>query len=188
MNKKIIAGVDEVGRGPLAGPVCAAVVVLAEPIEGLTDSKLLSEKKREHYYDLIMEQAVSAGIAFASVNEIDEINILQASLLAMQRACAQLTVKPDEVWVDGKHAPWLDYPTYTMIEGDKHMPEISAASIIAKVNRDRLMKKLAQEYPGYELERNKGYGTRAHLEGLKALGPTPIHRRSFAPVKALIEV
>lgn len=183
-KNKIIAGVDEVGRGPLAGPVCAAVVVLGQPIEGLTDSKKLSPKKRDEYYELIMDSAQSAGIGFASVEEIDSINILQASLLAMQRAVAQLTVKPDEVWVDGKHAPLLDYPCFTMIEGDKYIPEISAASIIAKVNRDRLMEKLAEAYPGYGLEQNKGYGTKQHLQGLKDLGPSPIHRRSFAPVKA----
>ena len=185
----VIAGVDEAGRGPLAGPVVAAAVILhpAYSIADLTDSKLLSEKKREKLFDEIVAHAMSYGIGFASVAEIDEMNILQASLLAMRRAVAQLIVEPAEIWVDGNQDPKCTYPTKLIIQGDRSVPAISAASIIAKVTRDRLMQKLELQYPGYGLGKHKGYGTKEHMDALKRLGASDCHRRSFAPVKVVCE-
>jgi ribonuclease HII len=184
---KLIAGVDEAGRGPLAGPVCAAAVILDTEIDGLRDSKKLSASRREVLYQQICTQSRCFGVGFASVEEIDTINILQASLLAMQRAVAQLSLAPDVVWVDGNQAPKLSFPVYTLVRGDQQMAEISAASIVAKVTRDRLMRELDVQYPGYDFVSNKGYGTRAHMLGLQQLGPSPIHRRSFAPVRACLK-
>lgn len=188
MSQLLIAGVDEVGRGPLAGAVIAAAVILDEkhPIAGLTDSKLLSEKRREMLAAVIRERALAWAIGRAEVAEIDSLNILHASLLAMQRAVAQLTLEPDEVWVDGNFAPKINYVTKTFIKGDKLHPVISAASIIAKVHRDHEMMQLDQQYPGYGFARHKGYPTQAHREALQRLGASPIHRRSFAPVKAVL--
>ena len=184
----LVAGVDEVGRGPLAGPVVAAAVILdpERPIEGLADSKKLSEKRREQLSQLIKEQAHSWCLGRAEVEEIDRINILQASLLAMQRAVEGLPCLPSLAMVDGKHAPQLACRVDTVIGGDALVEAISAASIIAKVARDREMVDLDSRYPGYGLARHKGYPTRQHLEGLRSLGVTPIHRRSFAPVKRLL--
>ncbi|OGT38963.1 MAG: ribonuclease HII [Gammaproteobacteria bacterium RIFCSPHIGHO2_12_FULL_36_30] len=183
--KKGIAGVDEAGRGPLAGPVYAAAVILnpAHNIADLNDSKLLTEKKREQLFVEITETCISYGIAFATVDEIDEINILQASLLAMRRAVSQLTIVPTEIWVDGNQDPKCPFQTKLIVQGDKLIPAISAASIIAKVTRDHVMQKLDREYPGYGFAQHKGYGTKQHLEALQRLGATPIHRRSFAPVR-----
>ncbi|MES9991056.1 MAG: ribonuclease HII [Candidatus Thiodiazotropha sp.] len=184
----LVAGVDEVGRGPLAGPVVAAAVILhpQRPIEGLADSKKLSEKRREALSKLIKEQAHSWCLGRAEVEEIDRINILQASLLAMQRAVEGLPEMPGLARVDGRHAPQLVCSVETVVGGDASVAAISAASIIAKVARDREMIELDSRYPGYGLARHKGYPTKQHLEGLQALGVTPIHRRSFGPVKRLI--
>ncbi|MCG7878252.1 MAG: ribonuclease HII [Candidatus Thiodiazotropha taylori] len=184
----LVAGVDEVGRGPLAGPVVAAAVILhpERPIEGLADSKKLSEKRREQLSQLIKEQAHSWCLGRAEVEEIDRINILQASLLAMKRAVEGLPRMPGLAMVDGKHAPRLACRVDTVIGGDAFVESISAASIIAKVARDQEMVELDRRYPGYGLARHKGYPTKQHLEGLQALGITPIHRRSFGPVKRLM--
>jgi ribonuclease HII len=184
----LVAGVDEVGRGPLAGPVVAAAVILHpdRPIEGLADSKKLSEKRREQLSELIREQAHSWCLGRAEVEEIDRINILQASLLAMKRAVEGLPGLPGLALVDGKHAPQLACRVDTVIGGDALVESISAASIIAKVARDREMVELDNRYPGYGLARHKGYPTKQHLEGLQTLGVSPIHRRSFAPVKRLL--
>lgn len=183
------AGVDEVGRGPLAGPVVAAAVILDpnNPIEGLADSKKLSERRREVLAEQIREQALAWSLGRAEVHEIDDINILQASLLAMQRAVAALPMAPELVLVDGNRCPSLDYPSQAVIRGDSLVPAISAASIIAKVSRDREMIELDADYPGYGLARHKGYPSRVHLEALQALGVTPIHRRSYAPVRRLLD-
>ena len=183
-------GVDEVGRGPLAGPVVAAAVMLDrnQPISGLRDSKRLSAKRREHLATLIQEKALGFAIGAASVAEIDKINILQASLLAMRRAVLQISSPVSMVYVDGNKLPVLPYPAIAIVGGDDRVPMISAASIIAKVYRDRLMKKLAEKYPQYGFEKNAGYGTAHHLAALKDNGPCRHHRRSFAPVKqALLE-
>jgi ribonuclease HII len=184
----LIPGVDEVGRGPLAGPVVAGAVSLHpdRSIEGLADSKKLSEKRREQLSELIKEQAHSWCLGRAEVEEIDRINILQASLLAMKRAVEGLPEMPGLAQVDGKHAPQLACRVDTVIGGDALVEAISAASIIAKVARDREMVDLDNRYPGYGLARHKGYPTRQHLEGLQTLGVSPIHRRSFAPVKRLL--
>ena len=186
--KKRIAGTDEAGRGPLAGPVVAAAVILdpMSPIQGLADSKKLSEKSREQLFSIIQEKALSFGIAQASVEEIDEINILQASLLAMRRAVLALEPQPDHVLVDGNQLPDLPMSADAVIQGDQHVAEIQAASILAKVTRDRLMQRLDAEHPGYGLAKNKGYPTKAHREALQALGATPIHRKSFGPVAAVL--
>ena len=183
-----LAGVDEVGRGPLAGPVVAAAVILdpERPIEGLRDSKKLTERRREVLAEQIRERALAWSLGRAEVHEIDEINILQASLLAMQRAVAGLALAPELVLVDGNRCPQLDYPSQAVIKGDELVPAISAASIIAKVSRDREMVELDNSYPGYGLAKHKGYPSKAHLEALQALGVTPIHRRSFAPVRRLL--
>lgn len=185
---KWIAGVDEVGRGPLAGDVVAAAVILdpAKPILGLNDSKKLSERKREELFSLIQLHAKSWCIARASVIEIDRLNILQASLLAMHRAVEGLGVEPDHVLVDGNKLPKWRYSSEAIVQGDGSVAQISAASILAKVVRDREMVELDQAYPGYGLAQHKGYPTKHHLACLQQLGPSPIHRTSFAPVKSLL--
>lgn len=184
-----VAGVDEVGRGPLAGPVMAAAVILDpdRPIAGLNDSKALSEKRREALYDIIRERAVACAIASASVEEIDRINILQASMLAMQRAVEQLSPSPELALIDGNRCPALTCEARAVVGGDASVAEIAAASILAKVTRDRLMRDLDLEYPGYGLARHKGYPTRAHIEALRILGVSPLHRRSFGPVRRCLE-
>ncbi len=180
-----VAGVDEVGRGPLAGPVVTAAVILdpAQPISGLADSKALSEKKRGILFDEIQIKAKAWAIGRAEVEEIDKINILQATMLAMQRAVAGLALQPGHVLVDGNRCPELPCTAEAVIKGDGKIPAISAASIIAKVTRDREMVLLDAEYPGYGLAGHKGYPTKAHMAALQRLGVTPIHRRSFAPVR-----
>lgn len=185
---KLIAGVDEVGRGPLAGPVVTAAVILDadNPIEGLTDSKKLSEHQREEFAQEIKEKAIAWSLGRAEVHEIDEINILQATLLAMQRAVAGLTPKPDYVLVDGNRSPEFHCPAEAIIKGDLHVAVISAASIIAKVARDQEMQQLDKQYPGYGLHSHKGYPTKKHIAALEKLGVTPIHRRSYGPVKKLL--
>lgn len=184
----LLAGVDEVGRGPLAGDVVAATVILdpAKPIEGLADSKKLSEKKREHLFDLIRDRALCFAVGRATVAEIDRLNILHASLLAMRRAVEQLRPQPEFVLVDGNRKPDWRYDCDTVVKGDDRVEAIAAASILAKVTRDREMVKLDRDYPGYGLAQHKGYPTRAHLEALERLGPSPIHRQSFAPVRQLV--
>ena len=176
-----ICGIDEVGRGPLAGPVVAAAVILPKDREilYLNDSKKLSEKKREVLYDEIMEKAVSVGVGFASPARIDEINILQATYEAMRMAISKLSVRPDVLLNDAVTIPEVDIPQVPIIKGDAKSKSIAAASIIAKVTRDRLMVEYDEVMPGYDFASNKGYGTKAHIAGLKELGPTPIHRRSF---------
>ncbi len=178
----LICGVDEAGRGPLAGPVCAAAVILPPDLEleGLNDSKKLSEKRREALYPLICEQALAYGIAFASEQEIDELNILQATFLAMHRAVGQLGLKPDLALVDGNREPdFGDIPVRTIIKGDSRSANIAAASILAKVTRDRFMLEQDAVYPQYGFAVHKGYGTQKHYAALREFGPCPIHRRSF---------
>lgn len=178
----LICGVDEAGRGPLAGPVCAAAVILPPDLEleGLNDSKKLSEKRREALYPLICEQALAYGIAFASEQEIDELNILQATFLAMRRAVGQLGLKPDLALVDGNREPdFGDIPVRTIIKGDSRSANIAAASILAKVTRDRFMLEQDTVYPQYGFAVHKGYGTQKHYAALREFGPCPIHRRSF---------
>ncbi len=184
----IVAGVDEAGRGPLAGPVVAAAVVLdpARPIAGLADSKTLAPQRREALAGEIRARAWAWAIAQAEVDEIDRINILQASLLAMQRAVAGLKLEPELVLVDGNRAPALPCAVRTIVKGDVLEPAISAASILAKVTRDALMREMDCRYPGYGFARHKGYPTPEHLEALRRLGPCPLHRRSFAPVMAVL--
>jgi ribonuclease HII len=178
------AGVDEVGRGPLAGPVLAGAVVLdaRRPIEGLRDSKRLSAPRRAELARLIRSRALACAVGRAEVDEIDELNILRASHLAMQRAVAALGLRPAVVYVDGNLLPYFEVPAVAVIGGDDRVPEIAAGSILAKDARDREMCVLAEQFPGYGLERHKGYATRAHLAALAELGPSPVHRRSFAPV------
>ncbi|MBQ7956602.1 MAG: ribonuclease HII [Clostridia bacterium] len=178
---QVVCGVDEAGRGPLAGPVCAAAVILPDGlvIEGLDDSKKLTEKKRDALYDVICEEAISYGIAFASVEEIEEINILQATFLAMKRAVESLNVKADLALVDGNQKPPLDIQARTLVKGDAKSPSIAAASILAKVTRDRLMVEIAEQYPQYEFPKHKGYGTKLHYEKIMEHGISPVHRRSF---------
>ena len=178
----LICGVDEAGRGPLAGPVCAEAVILPPDLEleGLNDSKKLSEKRREALYPLICEQALAYGIAFASEQEIDELNILQATFLAMRRAVGQLGQKPDLALVDGNREPdFGDIPVRTIIKGDSRSANIAAASILAKVTRDRFMLEQDAAYPQYGFAVHKGYGTQKHYAALREFGPCPIHRRSF---------
>ena len=177
----MLCGVDEAGRGPLAGPVCAAAVILPPDliIEGLNDSKKLTEKKREALYEPIMEQALSFGIAFATVEEIEQYNILQATYLAMRRAVEQLNITPDLVLVDGNRLPPLPVAGKTVIKGDSLSASIAAASILAKVTRDRLMLELDKQYPMYGFAKHKGYGTAAHYEALRTYGLSPVHRPSF---------
>jgi ribonuclease HII len=182
---RLIAGVDEVGRGPLAGPVVAAAVILLRPLRGLADSKTLCAEERERLAGLVRGQA-RIGIGAASVAEIDRINILQASLLAMRRAVLRLGCLPDLALIDGKHAPELPCPVETIVDGDALVPAISAASIVAKVTRDRLMRRLAERYPGYGWETNVGYATSAHREAIWQLGVCCHHRRSFAPVQGTL--
>ena len=186
MTAARIAGVDEVGRGPLAGPVLACAVILREIPEGLADSKVLGAARREALAETVLGCAW-VGLGAASVAEIDRIDILRASLLAMRRAVQHLPVRPERVLVDGRHAPDLDLPVECVIGGDAKVPAISAASILAKVVRDRLMARLGARYPGYGFERHAGYPTAAHREALRRLGPCPHHRRSFAPVRAVVE-
>ncbi|RNL61496.1 ribonuclease HII [Zhongshania marina] len=185
----LTAGVDEVGRGPLCGDVVTAAVILDpnNPITGLNDSKKLTEKRREALYLEIKEKALSFCIARASVAEIDELNILQASLLAMHRAVAGLSVQPEFVLVDGNRVPNWPYRAQAVVKGDSRVPAIAAASILAKVTRDREMAEFDTVYPGYGMAGHKGYPTKVHLEALKQLGITPIHRRSYAPVRAIVE-
>ena len=178
---KIICGVDEAGRGPLAGPVCAAAVILPPNAEipGLNDSKKLSDKKRRELYPIIKEQAIAYGIAFANHKEIDEINILQATYLAMERAINQLSVKPELALIDGNRAKDFGIPVETVVHGDSLSASIAAASVLAKVTRDDVMLQMAEEYPGYDFEIHKGYGTKAHYAALTEKGPSPIHRMTF---------
>ena len=176
-----VCGVDEAGRGPLAGPVCAAAVILPPDIqiEGLNDSKKLTDKKRRALYDVITEQAVSYGIAFADEREIDEINILQAAFLAMRRAFEQLSVQPDVALIDGNRAPGLSCCERTIVHGDALSASVAAASILAKVTRDRLMEDYDAQYPQYGFAVHKGYGTQRHYAALREFGACPIHRQTF---------
>ncbi|MBA1234899.1 ribonuclease HII [Stutzerimonas nitrititolerans] len=187
--EELVAGVDEVGRGPLCGPVVTAAVILdpAQPILGLNDSKKLSEVRREALFEEICEKALAWCIARAEVEEIDRLNILHATMLAMQRAVEGLSVTPRLALIDGNRCPQLSVPSAPVIQGDGQVPAIAAASILAKVSRDREMCALDLCYPGYGLAGHKGYPTAAHLEALQRLGPTIIHRRSFAPVRNLLE-
>lgn len=189
MNSKYIAGVDEVGRGPLIGAVVAAAVILdpAQPIEGLADSKRLTEKRRNFLELEIQEKALAWALGRAEVEEIDQINILQASLLAMRRAVEALPIAATHALIDGNRCPELPCSAEAIVGGDGTVPAISAASILAKVARDREMIILDLQYPGYGLAQHKGYPTKVHLAALQKLGVTPIHRRSFGPVRRLIE-
>lgn len=178
---KAICGVDEAGRGPLAGPVCAAAVILPPNtiIDGVNDSKKLTEKKREALFDVIKETAVSYSIAYASVEEIESINILNATMLAMKRAVEGLDVKADYAMIDGNKMPPLDIDGETIVKGDAKSMSIACASILAKVSRDRLLYEYAKEYPQYQFDKHKGYGTAAHREAILEYGPCPYHRMSF---------
>ena len=178
---QLICGVDEAGRGPLAGPVCAAAVILPPNAEipGLNDSKKLSDKKRRELYPIIKEQAIAYGIAFADHHEVDEINILQATYLAMERAINQLNVKPELALIDGNRAKGFGIPVQTVVHGDSLSASIAAASVLAKVTRDNFMLEMAEAYPGYDFEIHKGYGTKAHYAALTKLGPSAIHRMTF---------
>ena len=184
----LVAGVDEAGRGPLAGPVFAAAVILDDlsPIQGLADSKKLSASKRDQLYDIIKARALCFCVATASVNEIDQMNILQATLLAMQRAVKGLRLKPMKVLVDGNRLPVLDVRAEAIVKGDSKVASISAASILAKVERDRWCVEIDSQYPLYGFAIHKGYGTSIHLNALKQHGPCVLHRRSFAPVAQLL--
>ncbi|MBD9485006.1 ribonuclease HII [Pseudomonas sp. PDM14] len=187
--EELVAGVDEVGRGPLCGAVVTAAVILdpARPILGLNDSKKLTEARREKLFDEIKEKALAWCIARAEVEEIDQLNILHATMLAMQRAVEGLQITPKLALIDGNRCPKLAVPCAPVIQGDAQVPAIAAASILAKVSRDREMLALDAQYPGYGIAGHKGYPTPVHLEALKRLGATPIHRRSFAPVRAVLE-
>ena len=178
---KVVCGVDEAGRGPLAGPVYAAAVILPDGLEdmGINDSKKMSEKKREQIFDTIVENAVAYGIGFATETEIDEINILNATFLAMKRAVENMGVEPDLVLVDGNRKPGTGYDEITIVKGDAKSISIAAASILAKVSRDRYMRKLAEMHPEYEFEKHKGYGTKLHYEKIEQFGILPDHRKSF---------
>jgi ribonuclease HII len=178
---QVICGVDEAGRGPLAGPVCAAAVILPAGlvIPGLDDSKKLSDKRRRELMPIIQENALAYGIAFASHEEIDRINILQATFLAMERALAQLKIKPDLALIDGNRQKDFGINVETVVKGDSRSANIAAASVLAKVTRDNYMEEMAKAYPGYGFEIHKGYGTKAHYEALRNLGPSPIHRMTF---------
>ena len=184
----LVAGVDEAGRGPLAGPVVAAAVILDElnPIKGLADSKTLTARKREHLNDQIHARALCFSVAQASVEEIDRLNILQATLLAMRRAVLGLRLKPNKVLVDGNRLPTLDIMAEAVVQGDRTVPAISAASILAKVARDRWCLEIDAEYPAYGFAAHKGYGTVQHLQALQLHGATPWHRRSFSPVAKVL--
>ena len=178
---QLICGVDEAGRGPLAGPVCAAAVILPRDLQipGLTDSKKLTDKKRRELFPVIQEQAVAYGIGLASEQEIDEINILQATFLAMRRALDQLSVRPDLALIDGNRETDFGLPVKTVVKGDSLSANIAAASILAKVTRDNIMIQLSEQYPDYGFEIHKGYGTKAHYAALTEHGASPVHRRSF---------
>lgn len=184
----LVAGVDEAGRGPLAGPVVAAAVILDEqkPIKGLADSKQLTAARREKLYDAILANALCCSIGQASAEEIDQLNILQATMLAMRRAVEGLRLLPHKVLVDGNRIPELRVRAEAIVQGDATVAAISAASIVAKVTRDRWCCEIEQLYPGYGFERHKGYGTAEHLQALRTLGATPYHRRSFAPVAMVV--
>ena len=181
LGLRLICGVDEAGRGPLAGPVCAAAVILPEHLQipGLNDSKKLTDKKRRELFPVIQEQAIAYGIGLASEQEIDEINILQATFLAMRRALDQLSIRPEIALIDGNRETDFGLPVKTVVKGDSLSANIAAASILAKVTRDNLMMELAQQYPEYGFEIHKGYGTKAHYEALRTYGPCPIHRKTF---------
>lgn len=185
---KLAAGTDEVGRGPLAGDVVAAAVILnpETPIMGLDDSKKLTARQRELCFEEIKANAIAFAIARASVAEIDQLNILQASLLAMKRAVSALDVQPEFVYVDGNHCPDWQYPSQAIVKGDSLVPAIAAASVLAKVTRDREMIAFEQTYPGYGFAQHKGYPTAQHLQALRTLGVTPIHRSSYAPVAQIL--
>ena len=177
----LICGVDEAGRGPLAGPVCAAAVILPRKTEipGLDDSKKLTAKKREQLFPLIQEKAISWNVAFASVEEIEERNILRATFLAMNRAISGLELQTDLALIDGNQNREIEMPSRCVIHGDARCASIAAASILAKVSRDHLMLELAEQFPQYSFERHKGYGTKVHYEALRKYGPSPVHRLSF---------
>ena len=185
----LVAGVDEVGRGPLCGAVVTAAVILdpMRPIAGLNDSKKLTEARREKLFDEIREKALSWCIARAEVEEIDELNILHATMLAMQRAVEGLSITPKLAMIDGNRCPKPAMPAEAVVKGDSKVPAIAAASILAKVSRDREMAAFELQYPGYGIGGHKGYPTSVHLEALERLGPTPIHRRSFGPVRRAYE-
>ena len=178
---EVVCGVDEAGRGPLCGPVCAAACILpcGLHIEGLNDSKKLSEKKREKLFDVICNEAVAYSVAFASVEEIDELNILEATLLAMRRAVEGLSVTPDYLLIDGNCSRSFTIPAKAVIKGDALVSSIAAASILAKVARDRICIDLDREYPQYGIAKHKGYGTKVHMDALREFGPSPIHRTKF---------
>ena len=178
---ELICGVDEAGRGPQAGPVCAAAVILPRGLDipGLNDSKKISEKKREELYELIKEKALSYGIAFASVEEIEQHNILAATFLAMNRAIAQLEPRPQLALIDGNRTKGIELESRSVVKGDSKCADIAAASILAKVTRDRYMLTMAEKYPQYHFEKHKGYGTKLHYEALREHGPSEIHRLSF---------
>ncbi len=186
---KLLAGIDEVGRGPLAGPVVAAAVILGpdKPIIGLADSKKLSEKKREFLFSEIIEKAIAWSITRASVEEIDELNILHASMLAMRRAVEHLSPAPEYVLVDGNRCPEMAFPCEAVVKGDARVEAIAAASILAKVSRDREMVELDSVYPGYGLAKHKGYPTKAHLEAINLLGVNNLYRKTFGPVARILE-
>lgn len=188
-NRELVAGVDEVGRGPLVGDVVTAAVILdpEQPIAGLADSKKLSEAKREALYDEIVAKSLCFAVGRCSVEEIDSLNILQATMLAMHRAVEALSIQPSFVKVDGNRVPKWPYPSEAIIKGDTKVAEISAASILAKVTRDREVAEYDKRYPGYDFAKHKGYPTAAHLKALERLGATPLHRTSFAPVKRALE-
>jgi len=184
----LVAGVDEAGRGPLAGPVVAAAVILdpLRPIDGLADSKILTERKRDGLFEIIKADALSWSVGIASVEEIDEFNILQATLLAMQRAVNGLAIQPDEVLIDGNRLPSLLIPAQAIVKGDSKVKVISAASIVAKVVRDKIMVDYYQKYPDFSFHLHKGYGTQQHLAEIEQFGFLPIHRKTFNPVKTMI--
>ena len=187
--EELVAGVDEVGRGPLCGAVVTAAVILDpnRPILGLNDSKKLTQARREKLFDEICEKALSWHIARAEVEEIDQLNILHATMLAMQRAVEGLSITPNLAMIDGNRCPVLTMPSEAVVKGDSKVPAIAAASILAKVSRDREMAAFELQYPGYGIGGHKGYPTSVHLEALERLGPTPIHRRSFGPVRRAYE-
>lgn len=189
MSALLLAGIDEAGRGPLAGPVVAAAVILdpQRPLAGLADSKTLSAARRETLAQLIRAQALAFGIGVSEADEIDRVNILQATFLAMQRAFAALALVPDKALIDGNRCPLLPCPTEAIIKGDALIPAISAASILAKVERDQRMLELHSRYPHYGFDQHKGYPTAAHRAALRTHGASPIHRLSFAPVRAVLK-
>ena len=188
-EEPLAAGVDEAGRGALAGPVCVAAVILdpSTPIEGLNDSKKLTVAERERLAIEIREKATAWAVAWGSVEEIDEHNILQATMIALKRAVNDLSVKPTTVMIDGNYRPkGLPYPACTLVKGDARVAQIAAASILAKTSRDHLMTEMEGNYPGYHFAKHAGYGTAVHLEALKVLGPSAIHRKTFDPVKTML--